>query len=138
MASCHSLEITNKVHDCSKDISIEYYRKGFKILTKNKIAEKSEQKVSIFLESYFNGNIQGFIGDQLIFNKNVVTEESIGTTEEFFIYDYSKDTTLPKIKILTEDNCLEFDIKKKYRLVYIYQYNGKWKVIYSNIYPIFQ
>lgn len=141
LVSCHSLNINGKDYnsdsDCSKNVFIQY-RKPNKNITNQMIANKSNQTITVFLESYFNGIIQGYIGEKMIFNENVVTEESLGTTGKYFIYDYSKDSDLATIKILTENDCLEINVKKKYKLVYIYNYEGKWDVIYSNVYPTYE
>ncbi|MGB3452683.1 MAG: hypothetical protein WBA59_02515 [Moheibacter sp.] len=141
LVSCQRLHIGNKrsnfVTDCSKNVFVQYHKNSKGI--KNQVtADNSKQTVTIFIESYFNGNVHGYIGDELVFNENVVTEESLGTTGKYFIYDYSKDSSLHKIKILTEDDCLEIGIEKKYKLVYIYNYKRKWDVIYSNVYSTYE
>ncbi|NOJ75343.1 hypothetical protein [Empedobacter stercoris] len=139
LVSCQPLNISSKnsnvVGDCSKNVFVKY-RKSSK--NHMMVADKSKQTITVFLESYLSGNVQGYIGDELIFSDNVVTEESLGTTGKYFTYDYSKNSSLAKIKILTEDDCLEINIEKKYKLVYIYNYEGKWDVIYSNIYPTYE
>ena len=142
LISCQPLNISSKnshiVGNCSKNVFIQYRKTSKSSKNQTMIADKSKKTITVFLESYFRGNVQGFIEDELFFSDNVVTEESLGTTGKYFIYDYSKNSSLPKIKILTEDDCLEINIEKKYKIVYIYNYEGKWDVIYSNIYPTYE
>lgn len=128
---------SNYAGGCSKNVSIQY-RKSSKDTNAQMIADKSKQTITVFLESHLNGKVQGYIGNKLIFSENVVTEESLGTTGKSFIYDYSNDSVLQKIKIHTESDCLEIKIEKRYKLVYIYNYDGKWDVIYSNVYPTYE
>lgn len=138
---CYSQNIDSQDYNlfskCSDNVSIQYWKPTKKAKNK-RIANKSDQKVTVFLESYFNGIVRGYVAKEKVFSENVVTEESLGTTGKYFIYDYSKDSDLPTIKILTENDCLEINIKKKYKLVYIYNYKERWDVIYSNFYPTYE
>lgn len=142
LLNCQPLNISSKYSnlkgDCSKNTSIKYRKIPKSPKEQKLVADKSKQTITVFLESYFSGNVLGYIGNELIFSDNVITEESLGTTEKYFIYDYSKANSLAKIKILTENDCLEINIEKKYKLVYIYFYKGKWDVVYSNIYPTYE
>lgn len=123
---------------CSKNISIKYHKVSKNDIEQDMVADKSKQNVVVFLEDYFDGIVKGYVNNELIFNENAVTDESLGTTEKYFTYNYSKDSKLPKLKIEIDSGCLEFDIKKGYKLIYLSYYKEKWDIIYSNVYPTYE
>ena len=123
---------------CSKNISIHYHKVSKEAIKQDMVADKSKDNVVVFLEAYFDGIVKGYINDKLIFNEDIVTDESLGTTKKYFTYDYSENDVLPKLKIQTKNSCIEFDIKKDYKLIYLYSYKEKWEITYSNIYPTYE
>jgi hypothetical protein len=125
---CESNKVTLKYDDESRYENID----------KKMIADKSKESVVIFLEDYFNGQVKGFIGDELVFDKNIKTEESLGTTSESFFYDYSGIQKLPNIKIESGKEIAEIEINIDYRLIYVYKHNENWEIIYSNVYPTYE
>jgi len=125
---CKSNKITIKYDDESRYENVE----------KGMIADKNKEYVTILLESYFNSQVKGFVGSKLVFNKSIKTEESLGTTYEYFFYNYVKNQKLPKIRIENEGEVAEIEIIKKYKLIYIYKHNDNWTIIYSNVYPTYE
>ena len=102
------------------------------------VADKSKNNVVVFLEAYLDGVVKGYVDNKLIFNESIVTDESLGTTEKYFTYNYSKDNLLPKLKVEIDNDCLEFEIKKDYKLIYLSYYQERWDIIYSNVYPTYE
>lgn len=125
---CKQNKVTIKYDDESR----------YEDIDKTMIADKSKESVTIFLESYFNGQVKGFIGDEIVFNKKIETEESLGTTNEYFFYDYSRNQKLPRIRIENEDEIAEIEINNDYKLIYVYKHNDNWEIIYSNVYPTYE
>ncbi len=124
--------------NCSKNVSIQYRKASEEAKKQDMVADKSKNNVVVFFEAYFDGIVKGYVNDELIFKENIVTDESLGTTEKYFTYDYSKDDVLPKLKVQTNNGCVEFDIKKDYKLIYLSFYEEKWDIIYSNVYPTYE
>lgn len=123
----------------SNKITIKYDEESrYEDIDKKMIVDKSKESVTVFLESYFKGLVKGYIGNELVFNEKIETEESLGTTNEYFFYDYSRNKKTPKIKIKSDDNIAEIKIKKDYKLIYVYKHNDKWEIIYSNVYPTYE
>jgi hypothetical protein len=125
---CKSNKVTIKYDDESR----------YEDIDKKMIADKSKESVTIFFENFFNGQVKGFIGNELMFDKNIETEESLGTTNEYFFYDYSRNQKLPKIRIENEDEIAEIEINNDYKLIYVYKHNDNWEIIYSNVYPTYE
>ncbi len=125
---CKSNKVTIKYDDESR----------YEDIDKKMIADKSKESVTIFFENFFNGQVKGFIGNELVFDKNIETEESLGTTNEYFFYDYSRNQKLPKIRIENEDEIAEIEINNDYKLIYVYKHNDNWEIIYSNVYPTYE
>jgi len=128
------------IYSCkSNKITIKYDKENrYEELDKSMVADKSKEYVIVFLEDYFNGEVKGYVGDELVFNEKIETEESIGTTLRTFIYDYSKNKKLPIIKIETEGKSVDIDIFRNYKLIYIYMEDDKWEIIYSNVYATYE
>ena len=134
------LIITFLMFGCkSNNITIKYDEESrYEDINKEMIADKSKDNVIVYLEDYFNGEVKGYIGNKLIFNKKIETEESLGTTEENFFYNYANDTKLPKIKIESDMETAIIEIEKDYKIIYVYKHKNKWEIIYSNIYATYE
>jgi hypothetical protein len=130
-------KITEK-SSCPENCSIEYKDSTAEDVEQNMVADSSKENVVVYLEAYLDGNVKGYAGDKLLFDEKVETEESLGTTGKYFTYNYSEDSTLPKLKVELSNECIEFDINKKYKLIYVSYYQGKWNIIYSNVYPTYE
>lgn len=135
---CKSSSGQNNELNCSKNITIQYYKTSKKDIKENMVADKSKNNVVVFLEAYFDGIVKGYAGNKLIFNESIITDESLGTTEKYFTYNYSKDNLPPKLIVNIDDDCLEFEIKKNYKLIYLSYFKEKWNIIYSNVYPTYE
>ena len=121
------------------EVIIKYDEESrYEDIDKEMIADKTKERVQVFLEDYFNGEVKGYIGSELVFNKKIETEESIGTTEESFFYDYSNDKKLPDIMIEADNESIEIKIIRDYKLIFVYKYKNKWDIIYSNVYPTYE
>ena len=138
LGGCKSLTGQNDESNCSKNITIQYHKASKKDVKEDMVADKSKNNVVVFLEAYFDGVVKGYVDNKLIFNESIVTDESLGTTEKYFPYNYSKDNLLPKLKVEIDNDCLEFEIKKDYKLIYLSYYQERWDIIYSNVYPTYE
>jgi len=122
---------------CDGKISLQYDR--IKIGDEDKpIAKKNSQSVTIYFLSSYNDSIQGFINKHLLYDKFLKQDDNSHNLSENFVYDYSKDSGLPILKIVskTDDTCFDISIDKKYKLVYVFKNDGKWIVRFSNIYYV--
>ena len=135
---CKSSTGQNDRSNCSKNITIQYHTVSKEDIKQGMVVDKSENNVVVFLEAYFDGVVKGYARNELIFNENIVTDESLGTTGKYITYDYSDDNLLPKLRVEIDGDCLEFEIKKEYKLIFLSHYQEEWDIIYSNVYPTYE
>ena len=123
---------------CNDNISVKYHKVTKEDVKEGMVADKKQESVVVFFEDYYNGNVKAYANKELVFDEVIETDESLGTTEKHFTYNYSKDKSLPKLKVISENNCVEMSINKDYKLIYVYYYKDKWDIIYSNVYPTYE
>ncbi|PWN72241.1 hypothetical protein C1631_006480 [Chryseobacterium phosphatilyticum] len=118
---------------CQNKITVQYDNSKAKgVMAKNK------ELVIVFFMNDFNDKIKGYINGKQKFNGEVLTKETSGKSDKNFAYNYSKDKTLPILKIEKENgSCFDIRIKKRYKLVYVfYDSNQEWIVRFSNKYYV--
>jgi hypothetical protein len=121
---------------CKENISLQYD----KINSREKqyvIKAKKLNAFIVYFLSEFDDDIQGFVNNELKYEKHLKLDGSSDELKEYFGYNYSKDKTLPILKIVskTKKTCFDIKIDKKYKIVYVYiSKEGKWTVRFSNTY----
>ncbi|MEG0929131.1 hypothetical protein [Chryseobacterium sp.] len=118
---------------CQNKITVQYDNSKAKgVMAKNK------ELVIVFFMNDFNDKIKGYINGEQKFSGEVLTNEISGKSDKNFAYNYSKDKTLPILKIEKENgSCFDIRIKKQYKLIYVfYDSNQEWIVRFSNKYYI--
>lgn len=118
---------------CQNKITVQYDNSKAKgVMAKNK------ELVIVFFMNDFNDKIKGYINGKQKFSGEVLTNEISGKSDKNFAYNYSKDKTLPILKIEKENgSCFDIRIKKQYKLIYVfYDSNQEWIVRFSNKYYV--
>ncbi|MGM1055913.1 MAG: hypothetical protein ACQEWG_08515 [Bacteroidota bacterium] len=123
--------------NCKTDFSVNFQK-----ITGNEdyemVADQALENVVVFFENYFNDTAKASINGNNVFNELINTEESLGTTGNYFSYDYSNYSEIPDIRIEYKEDCISIPIKENYKIIYVYHFEDKWEVIYSNIYPTYE
>ncbi len=122
---------------CKTDYSVNF-QKTTGNSDNEMVADQALENVVVFFENYFNDTAKASIKGNNVFNEIINTEESLGTTGKHFSYDYSNDSEIPDIRIEYKVDCISIPIKENYKIIYVYHFDDKWEIIYSNIYPTYE
>ena len=100
--------------------------------------KKNQKKIIIIFMNDFNNQIKIYVNGNLKFNAKVITDNVSGKSDKTFIYDYSKDSDVPFIKVESkEGNCFDIKTKKDFKLVYLFYDSTKiWTLRFSNKYYV--
>ncbi|WP_131450778.1 hypothetical protein [Flavobacterium subsaxonicum] len=132
LAGCNSAK-TNFIYSLTCGTSLEVQHETDK---KQGYYKKSKHNdiTFIFLSEFINDNIEVFVNDKLFFSKENIVQKT-NDLSAYFNYDYSNLDTMPIIKIKSKQNesCCDFVLQKGYRIAYIFYYQEKWIIRYSNI-----
>lgn len=135
---CSSQEKVIKNITCLGEVTLQYDK--IKRSDKGKpIAKKDLQAFMVYFLYDFNDTIQGYVNNELKYEKFLKLDGSSDIHNDYFGYNYSKDQKTPILKIISKNKKTCFDIKidKKYKLIYVFiDEKGKWAVRFSNIYYI--
>lgn len=128
---CKSKSIEIK-SDCGNILEVQYDKNGKHTLSEK---EKSKNYLTIYFLDEFNDRIKININQKEVFNKEIVTDATkFDTYSAVFTYKLSSEQNNYVIKGYSERDktCFELPINTKYRIVYLYYYNKKWIVRFSN------
>lgn len=129
--NCSSSGHMSQQSSCGNNFEIQYDKPGKFLLP---ATEKDKNYLIIYFESNFNDKIKIDINQKEIFNKKVITNEKKPD-------DYSENLIFKMdngnkymMNIRGEDTktCLEVPLNTKYRIIYLYYYNSKWIIRFSN------
>lgn len=129
---CKSLSKSDLKSECGNTFEVQYIKNGKYTLSKQ---ERDKNYITIYFESTFNDKIKIDINQKEIFNKEVVTNENKPDDySDAFIYKINPEDKTFLLKGFSERNntCFEIPINPKYRIIYLFYYQGKWVVRFSN------
>ena len=122
---------------CKTDYNVKFQNIA-ETVDKEMVADQKLENVVVFFEDYFNDTAKASIKGKNVFQEIINTEESLGTTGKHFSYNYSNDSEVSDIRIEYKEGCLLIPIKKNYKIIYVYHFDDKWEIIYSNVYPTYE
>ena len=135
---CKSLDRLVSNISCSGEITVQYDR--IKPSDKDKPkADKDLDAFIVYFLSDFNDSIRAYVNDKIVFDQQVEIGADSHSLENFFGYNYSKDSSVPILKVvsLTREICFDIPIDKDYKLLYVFlNDDGEWTVRFSNIYYV--
>jgi hypothetical protein len=134
--SCKPSEKVIKNISCSGNVTLQYDK--IKHSDKGKpIAKKDLKAFTVYFLHSFKDSIQGYVNNKLCYEKYLDLSGSSDSMNEYFGYNYSKDTNIPILKVVskTKNICFDVAIDEKYKIVYVYlSDDGNWIVRFSNVY----
>lgn len=133
--SCSSKEKIVKNISCEGNISVQYDR--LKPKNSGIVSKQNLQAFTVYFLYEFNDVIKGFVNNELKYEKKLNLSGSSDALEEYFGYNYSKDSETPILKVISETKktCFDIRIDKRYKVIYVYfSKDGKWTIRFSNAY----
>lgn len=132
LSGCKSFTITDLQSDCGNIFEVQYIKKGKYKLSKQ---ERAKNYLTVYFLDEFNDQIKININQKDVFNKKVVTDSTkFDTYSAAFTYKLSSSENKYIMKGYSERNktCFEIPIDTKYRIIYLYYYQNKWIIRFSN------
>ncbi len=105
------------------------------ITRKGVMATHNENSITIIFLNSFNGRFKAYVNGALKFDEMVVTNETSGQSNKYFVYRYEKGQERPILKIEGEDGaCFDIRVTKGYRLIYVFrdESNPHWTLRFSD------
>lgn len=135
--SCKAQVKTLPSISCKENVTIQYEKNKFND-RKKPHADKMLNAFTVYFINEYKDSIQAFVNDKLYYDKYLKIEGGDDRLNEYFGYNYSKDSKTPILKVISKTNnsCFDILIDKKYKLIYVFRVNGKWIVRFSNIYYV--
>lgn len=133
---CVSQEKLIKNISCEGNIVLQYDKIKRNDLGKP-LANKNLNAFNVYFIGDFNDSIQSYVNNKLYFENFLQTNNNSDKITNGFGYNYSKDSKIPVLKIISKSKktCFDLEVNKKYKLIYVFISNeGKWTVRFSNIY----
>jgi hypothetical protein len=115
---CACKEKTIKNISCSGNVVLQYDKlnpsKNSKL-----VANKELKAFTVYFLYDFKDSIQGYVNNQLKFEKYLDLNANSDDLNDFFGYNYQKDIDIPTLKIIskTKNTCFDILIDKRYKVV---------------------
>lgn len=132
LCGCKSFTRTDLQSDCGNIFEVQYIKNGKYLVSKK---ERAKNYLNIYFLSNFNDQIKININQKDVFNKEVVTDSTkFDNYPAAFTYKLSSSENKYIMKGYSERNktCFEVPIDTKYRIIYLYYYQNKWIIRFSN------
>ncbi len=132
LSGCKSFTRTDVQSDCGNTFEVQYIKNGKYLVSKK---ERAKNYLNIYFLSNFNDQIKININQKEVFNKEVITDSTkFDTYSAAFSYKFSSPENKYIMKGYSERNktCFEIPIDTKYRIIYLYYYQNKWIIRFSN------
>lgn len=129
--NCKNYKNVTQQSSCGNEFEIQYDKSGKYLLSQS---EKDKNYFIIYFESSFNDKIRIDINQKEIFNKNVITNDrKPDDYSDMLTYkmDNSKEFIF-NVKGENSKTCLKLPLNKNYRIIYLFYYQDKWIVRFSN------
>jgi len=120
---------------CGGNVAIQYDRIKWEDRNKPKAKKSTEGCIVYFINEY-DDQIEAYVNGKLSFDKYIKLDGSSDHLENYFSFGYHNNPIMPilKIKSKTQNTCFDIQIKKKYKLIYVFlSRDGKWTVRFSNV-----
>ena len=132
--SCRSQDGIVKSISCESKVDVQYEKADAQAKKEGLVADKNLEAFTVHFLYDFDGEIEAYVNDNLLFSENIKTNEVTDKTGKYFGYNYAKDTETPVLKIAMDKTCFDIKIDKDYKLIYVYFSKTEgWTVRFSNI-----
>jgi hypothetical protein len=132
LLGCKSLSKSELKSDCGNTFEVQYDNGGKYKLSKK---ERDKNYITVYFESDFNDRIKIDINHKEVFNKEVITNDrKPDDYSDAFVYKMNSEDKTYLLKGVSERNktCFEVPINPKYRIIYLFYYQGQWAIRFSN------
>jgi hypothetical protein len=132
---CKTEESINNI-SCGNKVSVQYDRIKSEDKNKSK-ARKNFEGCAVYFINQYDDEIEAYVNGKLSFDKHIKIDGSSDKLEYFFAFGCPKKSMMPilKVKSKTQNTCFDIQIKKKYKIIYVFlSREGKWIVRFSNIF----
>tara|TARA_R110002096_G_scaffold421590_1_gene627438 strand:+ start:310 stop:771 length:462 start_codon:yes stop_codon:yes gene_type:complete len=132
---CRSQDGVIKSISCESNIDVQYEKADAQSRKEGLVADKNLESFIVYFLYDFDGQMKGYVNNELLFDEYIKTDEVTDKTGKYFGYSYAKDQEIPILKIATDKgNCFDIKIDKDYKLIYVYFSEAEgWTVRFSNI-----
>ncbi|AZA53162.1 hypothetical protein [Chryseobacterium sp. G0201] len=129
--SCKSYDNYSQQSLCGNNFEIQYNKSSKYVLPKK---GKSKNYFIVYLENNFNDRIHITINQKEIFNKLVITnDKKPDEYSDMLIYRMDKNNKYTmNIQGENTKTCVELTLDNKYRAIYLFYYQNKWIIRFSN------
>ncbi|WP_417357530.1 hypothetical protein [Flavobacterium sp.] len=121
---------------CDTDVEVQFDRIKFSDRNMPK-ADRKLKSFTVFFMGAVNDTVKVYVNNKIVYNNYISKTDNNHSLNENFIYDYSKDTDAPviKVKLVNQNTCFDMVLDQyNYKLVYVFFYRESWIMRYSNIY----
>lgn len=129
--SCKSHKNSIQKSICSNNYEIQYDKSKKNLLSKK---EKDKNYFLIYFENNFNDKVKLDINKNNIFDRSVITNNS--NPDEYtgkLIYKMDgSDKYIMNIQGENTKTCFEIPLNKSFRIIYLFYYQNKWIIRFSN------
>lgn len=132
LLGCKGLSKSDLKSECGNTFEVQYIKNGKYTLSKQ---ERDKNYIIIYFESKFNDKIKINVNQKEVFNKEIITNDNKPDDfSEAFVYKMNPKEKHFLLKGFSERNktCFEISINPKYRIIYLFYYQEKWIVRFSN------
>lgn len=129
---CKSLSKSELKSDCGNTFEVQYDNGGKYQLPKE---ERDKNYFTFYFEDTFNDKIKIEINQKEVFNKKIITnDKKPDDYSDAFVYKMNLKDKTYLLKGISEQNktCFEIPINTKYRIIYLFYYQGQWVIRFSN------
>ncbi|WPO81975.1 hypothetical protein SD427_14540 [Chryseobacterium sp. JJR-5R] len=129
--SCKNHTNSIKQSSCNDIYEIQYDKSKKYLLSKK---EKDKNYFIIYIENNFNDKLKININKKIIFDKQVITNnQKPDDYSERIIYKMDgNDKNIMNLQSELNKACIEIPLDKKYRIIYLFYYQNKFIVRFSN------
>lgn len=130
--NCKSYKTFSQTSSCGNSFEIQYDRAQDKYILPKE--ERDENYLKIYFESNFNDRIKISFNQKQVFYKAVVSnEKKPDDYADMFIFKMDeKNEYIMNIQGEDSKTCLKVPLNKKYRIIYLFYYQNRWIIRFSN------